>query len=300
MDQSMAARERNRQRLAQASVSSGKTSAFETKLRDASVTDAFDIPYHGGINSSEWLRTSDGTPLFYKPTTGERFESTADDGGGLVRETIHNRDFTLAEREVLAYRVDQALGTDLVPPTVLRNKIGGSPNPWSDGSSWGSAQMGADGDPFVDSGYYPKPVDMWKSVILDTVIGNTDRHAKNALVGDPDQNGEVPIIAIDHGYSFPGDSAWGNADRTGGMALNEFRHELVDRYFIGTNPNPPAALKRKLLSNLKSADWNGMVKPFKMSDSERSAFFTRIKRVTTALETDTMGGLVREVMKWAD
>lgn len=286
------------ERLAQASISTGDSSAFEAKLRDAPVTSASDIDYDPGFNPSEWLRTTDGTPLFYKPSSGENFESY----GTLVRDTINNRDFRLAEREVLAYRVDQALGTNLVPPTVLRNREGGSPDPVTQGRKWGSAQLGQDGTAFADSGYSPKPADLWKSVILDIVIGNADRHGKNAMVGDPDENNEVPIIAIDHGYSFPGGSAYGNTEPEGleGMALGNFRHELVDRYFIANNPRPPAALTRTLLRNLKTKDWAGLTKPFKMNATERESFLLRVNRVTEALETDTMADLVKEAMRWGD
>lgn len=122
---------------------------------------------HGGVK----------LPAVYKPTRGERplwdFPTA-----------------TLAHREVAAYLVSEALGWDLVPPTVYRNRgpIGA-----------GSLQLFIEHDPdyhyfnFIEEDRQKlRPV-----ALLDVVINNADRKGSHVLV-DPNKH----FWLIDHGICF--------------------------------------------------------------------------------------------------
>lgn len=98
--------------------------------------------------------------------------------------------FSLAKREVAAFRTSQALGWDFVPPTVL--SANGPAGP-------GSLQLFVEVDP--ERHYYTfskqetqrlRPV-----VLFDIIINNADRKAGHVLLG-PDEK----IWLIDHGVCF--------------------------------------------------------------------------------------------------
>ncbi|MEI5099666.1 SCO1664 family protein [Streptomyces sp. PmtG] len=159
----------------------------------------------------------ESVPCVYKPVAGERPLWDFPDG-------------TLAQREVAAYEVSEALGWGLVPPTVLRDgpygqgmvqlwiDAPGAPETGSDGDSDGDGAGGellalVDGD---------EPGDGWKAVgfaavgegrtallvhaddtrlrrlaVLDAVINNGDRKGGHLLVG-----AEERLYGIDHGVTF--------------------------------------------------------------------------------------------------
>ncbi|MEU3599700.1 SCO1664 family protein [Streptomyces sp. NPDC006798] len=148
----------------------------------------------------------DEASCVYKPVAGERPLWDFPDG-------------TLAEREVAAYEVSEALGWSLVPPTVLRDGPYGR----------GMVQLWIDADP--DAGLLAlidgdEPGDGWKAVghaqvgegrtallvhadderlrrlaILDAVINNGDRKGGHLL---PSTDGT--LYAIDHGVTFNADA----------------------------------------------------------------------------------------------
>lgn len=116
-------------------------------------------------------------PAVYKPTRGER----------------PLWDFpvaTLARREVAAYLVSEALGWELVPPTIYRNKgpIGA-----------GSLQLFIEHDP--EYHYFNfNEADRQRlrpAVLFDILINNADRKGSHVLIG-PDQH----LWLIDHGICF--------------------------------------------------------------------------------------------------
>jgi uncharacterized repeat protein (TIGR03843 family) len=97
---------------------------------------------------------------------------------------------SLARREVAAYLVSQALGWQLVPPTVHRQRAPMGP---------GSLQMYIEHDPeyhyftFNESDHQRlRPV-----VLFDLLINNADRKGSHVLV-DPDGH----LWLIDHGIGF--------------------------------------------------------------------------------------------------
>ncbi|WP_046732791.1 SCO1664 family protein [Streptomyces humi] len=139
----------------------------------------------------------------YKPVAGERPLWDFPDG-------------TLAQREVAAYEVSEAMGWDLVPPTVLRD------GPYGEGM----CQLWIDVDPegaellaLVDA---EEPEPGWKAIgfaevgdgktallvhaddtrlrrlaVLDAVINNADRKGGHLL---PTADGR--LYGIDHGVTF--------------------------------------------------------------------------------------------------
>ena len=113
----------------------------------------------------------------YKPTQGERplwdFPAA-----------------TLARREVAAYLVDEALGWQLVPPTVFREDGPAGP---------GSLQLFVEHDPeYHYFNFSPQDVARLRPVAaFDALINNADRKGGHVLV-DPGGH----IWGIDHGVSF--------------------------------------------------------------------------------------------------
>ncbi|MER6995953.1 SCO1664 family protein [Streptomyces sp. NPDC000410] len=138
----------------------------------------------------------------YKPIAGERPLWDFPDG-------------TLAQREVAAYEISEAMGWGLVPPTVLRD------GPYGEGMCqlWIEADQSAELLALVDD---EEPGEGWKAVgfaevgegrtallvhaddprlrrlaILDAVINNGDRKGGHLL---PAPDGR--LYAIDHGVTF--------------------------------------------------------------------------------------------------
>ncbi|MFF8954704.1 SCO1664 family protein [Streptomyces sp. NPDC014894] len=166
--------------------------AVRGRVREASNAVLFCSVSHEGREAS----------CVYKPVAGERPLWDFPDG-------------TLAEREVAAYEVSEALGWHLVPPTVLRDGPYGR----------GMVQLWIEADPdasllaLVEE---EEPGDGWKAVglaevgegrtallvhaddtrlrrlaVLDAVINNGDRKGGHLL---PAPDGT--LYAIDHGVTF--------------------------------------------------------------------------------------------------
>jgi uncharacterized repeat protein (TIGR03843 family) len=113
----------------------------------------------------------------YKPTRGERplWDFPAE---------------TLAGREVAAYVVSEALGWELVPPTVLRKDGPHGP---------GSLQMRVEHDP--EQHYFTFDEEtrqrLRQTAVFDLLINNADRKGGHILLGDGGK-----IWLIDHGICF--------------------------------------------------------------------------------------------------
>jgi len=105
---------------------------------------------------------------------------------------------TLCLREVAAFLVSQALGWDLVPPTVLRQGPQGI----------GSLQLFIEHDPechyftFEGNAAFRDPLQ--KIVLLDTIINNADRKGGHVLLEEERQGSARlnRLWAIDHGICF--------------------------------------------------------------------------------------------------
>ena len=101
---------------------------------------------------------------------------------------------TLAAREVAAYLTSQALGWNLVPPTVLREEGPAGP---------GSLQLYVDAD--VEHHYFTFSEDEKQELrhvaLFDVLINNADRKGGHVLMS-PDGH----IWSIDHGVCFHQDN----------------------------------------------------------------------------------------------
>jgi uncharacterized repeat protein (TIGR03843 family) len=122
--------------------------------------------------------TLDGvtTACVHKPVAGERPLWDFPDG-------------TLAAREVAAYVVSEALGWDIVPPTVMRDGPFGV----------GMCQLWIDIDETVDvaalaRGDHPQ---LRRMAVYDAVVNNADRKGGHLL---PTVDGHV--FGVDHGVCF--------------------------------------------------------------------------------------------------
>lgn len=97
---------------------------------------------------------------------------------------------TLAHREVAAFRLSQALGWRLVPPTVLRHDAP---------EGLGSVQLFIQADPEVHYFTFDEAQKqrLRPAAVFDLLINNADRKAGHLLL-DADDN----LWLIDHGVSF--------------------------------------------------------------------------------------------------
>ncbi|TGB07903.1 SCO1664 family protein [Streptomyces sp. MZ04] len=191
------------------------------RVSPASGADAMELLTRGELTVRGRIREASNAVLYctvsyegasaacvYKPVAGERPLWDFPDG-------------TLAQREVAAYEVSEAMGWGLVPPTVLRDGPHGEgmcqlwisgPEPDADG----------DGPELLALVEGEEPSDGWKAIgfaevgegrtallvhaddvrlrrlaVLDAVINNADRKGGHLLV---DSGGE--LYGIDHGVTF--------------------------------------------------------------------------------------------------
>lgn len=118
-------------------------------------------------------------PAVYKPSRGEQ-------------PLLDFPENTLAQREVAAYLVSEALGFDFVPCTVLREDV--------PVYGAGSLQQYIDYDPeyhyfnFSDEDKARLP----PVVLFDVLVNNADRKGSHVLI----ENGTRKLWAIDHGLCF--------------------------------------------------------------------------------------------------
>lgn len=150
-----------------------------------------DVLHRGKIDlKGQFLRGSNGTFLViiqvqdqhpvsavYKPTSGE--QPLWDFPSG-----------TLGKREVATYLFSEALGWDLVPPTVYRRKAPLGP---------GSLQLFIPHDP--ENHYFQLSVtheeSLQKVLLFDFMLNNADRKAGHFILDSNDH-----IWLIDHGLTF--------------------------------------------------------------------------------------------------
>lgn len=125
--------------------------------------------------------TADGVQAacVYKPVAGERPLWDFPDG-------------TLAGRELSAYLVSDALGWEIVPPTVLRD------GPFGEGM----VQLWVDGDATVDLTRLIRAdlAELRRMAVFDAVVNNADRKGGHLL---PMPDGRV--YGVDHGVCFASD-----------------------------------------------------------------------------------------------
>ncbi len=124
--------------------------------------------------------------------------------GRVIRKPVGSgTPYYMAENEMAAYDVSEALGFDLVPPTVLEKKEGiaitfttASVQAWDDNSKMAGEYSVAD---WVDMA--EKNPDQFRQLALfDAIINNIDRSSSNWLI----RNDTGKIRAIDNAMAFGG------------------------------------------------------------------------------------------------
>lgn len=122
----------------------------ETKVTEVVSTD-------GGANTSAFLTFEDGTKAVYKPERGEQWPRSS--LGGFTNDSIDrymtNKKLSLAEREAMAYEVDQKLGLGLVPETIHRHELD------LDGVE-GAENLGSSGSDNPSSGHLQTQYDSYR------------------------------------------------------------------------------------------------------------------------------------------
>ncbi len=126
-------------------------------------------------NATFLARTTTGEPVIYKPTAGERplWDFPPD---------------TLAAREALTYEVSEALGSGVVPETVLGD------GPLGPGAVQRFVEVDDDFEPIALLAG-PDPV-LWPVAVLDLVCNNADRKAGHLM------RAGGRIFGVDHGLTF--------------------------------------------------------------------------------------------------
>ena len=159
-------------------------------------------------------------PAIYKPMRGER--------------PLWDFEPGLHRREVAAYRMSEALGVHVVPPTVLRDGPAGE----------GSVQWFVAGD-FTEHYFtmheaLPELHDRFRAMaLLDIICNNTDRKSGHCILvpGRHDADGAVvpaSVWGIDHGLCFAAEYKlrtviWEFADEEIPEPLLDRVNRLVDR-----------------------------------------------------------------------
>ena len=260
----------------------------------------------------------------FKPTEGEGFAG--------MRSTVTNQDFNLARRETLAYRIDRLLGTNMVPDTKVRTVR--RTKGWLGGP--GSIQrFVTDAKTAGKSGFRPGSMirtgrrvrgerprtsiriymdkekidagDLQRQLILDLVIGNTDRHSSNYMLKVID--GRKRIVSIDHGLSFPQSGHSRRYRRYRGTKIEdiliddtfgmmEFRSDSVEflAQVVGPGKDIDKRLAGQVLENMARLDIDDLVEEFGvgMNASEVAALKARFKWVERHLKR---GDLLQELVK---
>ncbi len=173
---------------------------------------------------------------------------------------------TLSAREYAAFLVSDALGWDLIPPTVLRQGEHGL----------GSVQLFIEHDPnqhyFTLEGQPAFRDQLQRLVLLDVIINNADRKGGHVIVGEIDPESRTGINAvqgrlwgIDHGISFH----------------HEYKLRTVIWEFAGSLiPQPLMADLTALNKDLKKTDsrLRHSLQPL-LNNEELTAFYKRLGRL---------------------
>jgi hypothetical protein len=159
-----------------------------SELANAKVEGSIDNAQHGVMGSHiVTLRLANGKQVrgIFKPIDGEK------DWGEYKKGTLY-------QREIAASRLSDELGFHIVPPTIETTVNGqkGSLQLWVENASTAN---------LVHDQFHMDRARRELMTVFDYLISNTDRHGGNWLVRHNGQSEEP--VAIDHGLSFPSNSA---------------------------------------------------------------------------------------------
>lgn len=149
-----------------------------TLLENAEITAAELVPWGSNHTFAVALEHNDQQHLgIYKPTAGER--------------PLHDFPFgTLHNREMASWLVSDALGWDIVPPTVLRD------GPYGQGSLQIFVPHTEERDD-AEEYWGADTIENERIVLFDHIINNADRKLTHCLVSEAGKP-----FGIDHGLTF--------------------------------------------------------------------------------------------------
>lgn len=276
-----------------------KSKLTKSPLGTGKVTSVSYLKVLGGVNQSRMIEIKDINGVkfqtIFKPIKGETWKV----GNEKLRESIINKDFSYAQREVLAYKIDQSLGFNMVPETRLRRIIIDSESKLGSIQTWIEDK---DIISFADFTSKTKNIlkeDTYKLGIFDFLIGNTDRHGFNILVNKKTRK----IVNIDHGCSFP--SSYEDLvafKKRQELGLQEFKCSPLKKYYKDVYKENQSFNsffnkdeREKIIKSLNDLDIEDMAKKYKMSDSEKSTFLNRRKVLVDAIRENKLDDL----LKWS-
>jgi len=151
------------------------------KYRDSKITE-FSRLGEGdkGVNETFKVKTEQGELFCLKPVVGEEIG---------LRDGIPAG--TYATREASAYVIDQALGFDLVPPTLYRDSELGACSM----QKWDKDATLVFHNPAMDV----SPEKLMMGAVYDFIVFNTDRHAGNYMINEEKDQ----LVFIDNGLTLP-------------------------------------------------------------------------------------------------
>ncbi len=147
---------------------------------------------------------------------------------------------TLCLRERAAFLLSEAIGWEIVPPTVLRTATHGL----------GSIQLFIDHDPerhyFTFEGEPAFRQQLQKIVLFDILVNNADRKSGHVLLDDNDADIPTRLWGIDHGICFHTDYKLRTViwEFVGQPISPDLKHSLLD--LLGVLDAPGSKLSSQL------------------------------------------------------
>lgn len=245
----------------------------------------------GGTSGSYKIKFADGSAAVFKPESGECQECRDNIKLGLQ-----------TAREVGAYQVAKLVGMhDMVAPTVERTidvTEANSGKRINTGVQKGSLQQWQEGDlagEVNSNARFDGDRDLNRAAVFDYVIGNTDRHAQNWLVDQPNN----ALKLIDHGLSFPEkptSGGWRRSANEAFMNQSDYRgisikEDVIKPYFDNKNSII------KVMKNLgfSKPAINGVVQRIDNLKLARGTEpFIQLRQLDEASDYGSLGGLRKE------
>lgn len=230
------------------------------------------------LNKTMHVELEGGHVGYFKPAAGERY----------ARHTVPEG--TYYKREAAAYDLDQALGLDLVPKTVVRKGDGegiGSFQVEHAPASQEAASQTVAGLPYAGAravGEVAPRMEVadrgafQKMRVLDIVSGNSDRHNGNWL-RRYNSRGELVPAPIDHGLAFPTEV---KVERT-------YNPEVA-------NPSVHGALEPGVRDLIKKADIHKIGETLKASGLEPEAVHGALVRLDLIKQNPRLAAYSDEVI----
>jgi hypothetical protein len=235
------------------------------------------------LNKVFHVTGADGAEGVFKPIRGEVIR---DDYGDLVREQINpdNSEATLAEREVLASRIDQALGLGIAPETIMaRTSLAEGADSDDRALGVGALARFLDNDGPDQQQIYSHPQNQERAAklgVFDALIGNLDRHGENFLIGT-----DGKLYGIDHGYSFGVTTPLTGPPSDDDDSPHFSEPEYVRSWALSNikQGDLSAETQRDLAERLDAVSWKSLLRGSTLSEEETDALHQRVQLVITLL-----------------